>query len=192
MVTENWLTRLRNHSLSDKFAVVFFANMEEVGKTRHLHRISFMSSHGFGFGRIVQMSQGQLVACIVSTSISTRAGRATSGLKLTIRSATIRLFSSMLVTISVTDISSISDMLASTVPLTLPSEFLTTQLRVSNVTSISLREIFWVPYTEQVFHSQATNMMQTTFDNGKLHVRRLSLDDCEHSPETGCQFRQLA
>jgi hypothetical protein len=107
------------------------------------------------------MSLGQLVACIIFISISTRAGRATSGLKLTIRSATIRLFSSMLVTISFTDSLSISDALASTVLLALPSEFLTTQLRVSNVTSISPREIFWVPYTEQVSHSQATNTMQT-------------------------------
>jgi hypothetical protein len=120
-----------------------------------------MSSHGSGFGRIIQMSLGQLVACIIFISISTRAGRATSGLKLTIRSATIRLFSSMLVTISFTDSLSISDALASTVLLALPSEFLTTQLRVSNVTSISPREIFWVPYTEQVSHSQATNTMQT-------------------------------
>jgi hypothetical protein len=135
-------TRLRNHSLNDKFAVVLFANMEEVGRTRHLHRISLMSFHGFGFGRIVRMSLGQLVACIVSISISTRAERATSGLELTIRSATIRLLSSMLVTISVTDSLSISDMLTSTVPLTLRSEFLTTQLHVSNVTSISPREIF--------------------------------------------------
>jgi hypothetical protein len=157
----NWHTRTRNQSLSDKFAAVFFANMGEGGRARHLHRILLVSSHGSGFGRIIQMSLGQLVACIIFISISTRAGRATSGLKLTIRSATIRLFSSMLVTISFTDSLSISDALASTVLLALPSEFLTTQLRVSNVTSISPREIFWVPYTEQVSHSQVTNTMQT-------------------------------
>jgi hypothetical protein len=192
MVTEKWHTRSRNQSLSGKFAAVFFANMEEVGRTRHLHRTLLMKSHGFGFGRIVQMSLGQLVACIVFISISTRAGRAASGLKLTIRSTTILLFSSMLVTISVNDSSSISDILASTVPLTLPSEFLTTQLRVSNVTSISPRAIFWVPYTEQVSHFQATKTMQTMFDNGRLHIPRLSLDHCKHSPETSCQCRQLA
>jgi hypothetical protein len=192
VVRENWHTRSRNQSLSDKFAAVFFANMKEVGRNRHLHRILLISSHGFGFGRIVQMPLGQLVACIVFISISTRAGRATSELKLTIRSATIRLFSSRLVNISATDSLSISDMLASTVPLALPSEFLTTQLHVSNVTSISCREIFRVPSTEQLSHSQATSTMQTMFDDDRLHIPRLSLDDCKHSPQTICQCRQLA
>jgi hypothetical protein len=191
MVTVNWNTR-RNQSLGDKFAAVFFANMEEVGRTRHLHRILLMSSHGFGFGRILQTPLGQLVACIVSINISTRAGRTTSGSKFTIRSATIRLFSSMLVTISVADSSYISDILTSTVPLTLLSEFLTTQLSVSNVTSISPREKFWDLCTEKVSHSQATNTMHIIFDNDRVHIPCLLLDDCKHSPETSCQCRQLA